>query len=625
MNGETANLAIVLSLRDKASLGIQKIDKGFAGLAKRTEKLRASLGKVREGLVKGIKVGAAVAAGGIAFLAFNVRAGIESLAELEDVQKQTQAVLKSTGKAAGVTADEVRSLAEKYEDLTTVDDKVIQRGENLLLTFTNVRKKAFEPATQAALDMAAALRMDTSSAFRTVGRALNDPIAGMSRLARAGVTFTEQQKKVITRLVETGRSAEAQRIILRRLNTQFGGSATAAANGYRGQMRRLDDAVETLRQSLARGLLPALTNIARKAGNFLKSDKVVKQVDEIGAAIAGLFGPDINTVQPNAGSALTEGLVKSLEQSPFDKAVQKIRGLFDEIQGLPWESIKGALSQAAAIGAKAFDIFQQLPPEVRAGLITMLAVNKVTGGALAGLGKIALDLALKAVTTIMAGNVTVIGTSVTTPGVPNIPGPKGPNVPSGPKGPGILGALGFLGIALTPRSEIGMQSDAEIKAKLEGILAEQRRVRALAEGESITTRTGNAILTGVRGSIQLVQDHAALQARLAPVQNDILNGIATNTTTIPEDGKAARNISQEASQASTRNLSALTAKVGEVRGSVSRQTPILGAVRSAVAATTAAVRAKDLSVTVRTSLSVSAREIASEVQRVTNNGGMVRS
>lgn len=624
MNGETANLAIILSLRDQASAGIRRVDAGFAGLSKRTEKLRASLGKVRDGLVKGIKVGAAVAAGGIAFLAFNVRAGIESLAELEDVEKQTAAVLKSTGKAAGVSAVQVRSLAEKYEELTTVDDKVIQRGENLLLTFTNVRKKAFEPATQAALDMAAALNQDTSAAFRAVGKALNDPIAGLSRLSRVGVTFTEQQKKVITRLVETGRTAEAQRIILGRLNRVFGGSAAAAANGYRGQMRRLDDAVETLRQKLALGLLPALTTIARKAGNFLKSDKVVKQVEEIGTAIAGLFSPKISdTTALNPAEALTKGVTASLAESPFDKAVGKIRGLFEEIEGLPWDAIKNSLSTAAEIGSKAFEIFQQLPPEVRAGLITMLAANKVTGGALASLGKIALDLALKAVTTIMAGNVTVIGKNVATPG-----GPGATPVPTKNGGKGGLGGLLGGGIAgILGAIAIGGFGSQQDTYEVDDPKV-QRALHALDEktGRSnLIASVGNGLQQGVQGSLQVIRDHAALQARLAPVQNDILNGIANNTTTIPEDGKAARNVFQEASQASTRNLSALSAKVGEVRGAVSRQTPVLGAVRSAAAATAAAVRAKDLSVTVRTSLSVSAREIASQVQRVTSNGGVVES
>jgi hypothetical protein len=63
-----------------------------------------------------------------------------------------------------------------------------------------------------------------------VGKALNDPIKGVTALGRAGVQFTAQQKEQIAALVESGDVAGAQTIILQELETQFGGAAEAAAN-----------------------------------------------------------------------------------------------------------------------------------------------------------------------------------------------------------------------------------------------------------------------------------------------------------------------------------------------------------------------------------------------------------
>ena len=45
---------------------------------------------------------------------------------------------------ANVTEKQVRELSESLEDLSTVDDKVIQQGANLLLTFKNIRNEVGE-------------------------------------------------------------------------------------------------------------------------------------------------------------------------------------------------------------------------------------------------------------------------------------------------------------------------------------------------------------------------------------------------------------------------------------------------------------------------------------------------
>ena len=53
----------------------------------------------------------------------------------------TQAILKATGGVANLTAKDVENLAQSQSKLTGVDDELIQAGENLLLTFKNVRNE----------------------------------------------------------------------------------------------------------------------------------------------------------------------------------------------------------------------------------------------------------------------------------------------------------------------------------------------------------------------------------------------------------------------------------------------------------------------------------------------------
>ena len=77
---------------------------------------------------------------------------------------------------------------------TGIDDEAIQSGENLLLTFTNIRNEAgkgndvFNQATETMTDMSVALGQDMKSRRRQLGKALNDPIKGITALSRVGVS-----------------------------------------------------------------------------------------------------------------------------------------------------------------------------------------------------------------------------------------------------------------------------------------------------------------------------------------------------------------------------------------------------------------------------------------------------
>jgi hypothetical protein len=209
-----------------------------------------------------------IATGGLFALGGAAVAGIGfALKEAESARKigkLTAAVLKSTGGAAHVSAKQVEDLAESLGALSGVDDEVIQRGENLLLTFTNIRNEVgagndiFTQATASILDMSAALDQDMKSSAIQLGKALNDPIRGVTALQRVGVSFSEKQKKVIARLVETGDVLGAQKIILKELQTEFGGAAAAAAS----PMDRLRVTLGNLAEQIGEQLLPIVDKFA---------------------------------------------------------------------------------------------------------------------------------------------------------------------------------------------------------------------------------------------------------------------------------------------------------------------------------------------------------------------------
>ncbi len=79
--------------------------------------------------------------------------------------------------------------------------------------------------------MSAVFGQDLSGSVTMLGKALEGPVEGLSALRRVGVSFTDAQKEVIAKLVETGQQAEAQRTILKTLADQVGGTAGLAAPG----------------------------------------------------------------------------------------------------------------------------------------------------------------------------------------------------------------------------------------------------------------------------------------------------------------------------------------------------------------------------------------------------------
>lgn len=164
---------------------------------------------------------------------------ISETSEAEFASAQLNATLKSTKGVAGQSAAELNRHAAALAKVSTFDDDVITGAQSLLLTFTKIGRETFPQATQAVLNVAQAMGTDLKSAAIQVGKALNDPILGVSALARSGIQFSEAQKDMIAKLVETNQLAEAQTIILKELETQFGNSAAAARNTFGGALKAL--------------------------------------------------------------------------------------------------------------------------------------------------------------------------------------------------------------------------------------------------------------------------------------------------------------------------------------------------------------------------------------------------
>jgi hypothetical protein len=180
------------------------------------------------------------------------------------------------GDQAKTVTDRLIKLAEATALNTGVDQNAIKLTQAKLLTFKELAQTAdtmggaFDRATMAAVDMAAAGFGEAESNAVQLGKALNDPIKGITALTRSGITFTEEQKELIKSLVESGNTLEAQDMILQAIETQVGGTAEATANAS----DKMRVGFSLVSEQLGTALLPIFEDLVK----FLE-DKVVPQME----------------------------------------------------------------------------------------------------------------------------------------------------------------------------------------------------------------------------------------------------------------------------------------------------------------------------------------------------------
>ena len=230
---------------------------------------------------------AALKLGAIIGLGMGINDMISKASAGEQKMAQMDAVLKSTGGAAGMTKDELVKLADAQGKLTTFSKGANLESENLLLTFTSIGKDVFPSALKTVNDMSVALGQDTKSSAMQLGKALNDPVAGVTALQRVGVRLTEQQKEQVKAMVAVGDTAGAQKIILAELATEFGGSAEAAGKTFAGQMQIAKNQVSGLGSTIGSALLPVLTSMINAVNNNMPAIKQV--ITDVVTIVTGKF------------------------------------------------------------------------------------------------------------------------------------------------------------------------------------------------------------------------------------------------------------------------------------------------------------------------------------------------
>jgi hypothetical protein len=236
-------------------------------------------------------------------------------------QAQLAAVLRSTASASRQTVDSLNEQSAALARLTSFEDDAITSAQVLLLSFNKIQGDTFPKATRAVLDLATLLaagtagQPDLKGAAMQVGKALQDPILGVSALSRAGVQFSESQREMIKGLVESNRLLDAQQLILDELTVQTAGQAEAMRNTFGGAIQGLLNEVNNLFElsdanaagaaNAINNLTAALRGLTAMLADSRLSNGLGRIVDLMSKAVALM--PMVQVLRGAVGKAVEAG------------------------------------------------------------------------------------------------------------------------------------------------------------------------------------------------------------------------------------------------------------------------------------------------------------------------------
>ena len=332
---------------------------------------------------------------GVGFAVFKggefIKQSVEKFHELEQANAQIKAGLESTKGAAGLTFDDIQKGAKDLSSGMLYGRTAMLQMQSVLLTFPAVTKESFMPASQLIADMSTRLGTDLKGSAIQVGKALQDPIKGVSALHRVGVNFSEAQKEMIKNMVATGHTAQAQQVILKELSVEFGGSAKAAFEadpiaGFNKMMGSFSMAVGQAGEELLGFLAPALFKIGSlfvSAGEgikhfieWLKENQTIVKAVGIGLGVAAVaYG--LYTLYVNAATIGTTILTAATWA--LDAALAVLTS--------PITLVIAAIAAVTASVMWAYDTFGKFRGGVWATWAVLKEFASIVGDVFMGLGK----------------------------------------------------------------------------------------------------------------------------------------------------------------------------------------------------------------------------------------------
>ena len=294
--------AVIGSLRADLSASVAQFEDDMGKASKAVEAFGKRAANVSKSLTDvGARMTLAITAPFLALAVTSAKAAAVS----RDAIAQVESRLESMGAASGKTSEQLQESAKSLQRLSTYDDDVILRNvTSAMLTFGKVSGEQFDRAQRAAVDMATSLQMQLQPAAVMIGKAMNDPVKGITAMGRAGIQFTDSQKAMIKGFVESGRIMDAQNIILAELERQFMGAGKAARDAVPGSdaidsWREFQEVLGDLALNVIEKIEPLLVRLLDSFNNMAPG---MQSMIVAVAAVAAAIGPLLFVIGSLAGA-----------------------------------------------------------------------------------------------------------------------------------------------------------------------------------------------------------------------------------------------------------------------------------------------------------------------------------
>lgn len=289
------------------------------------------------------KMFAGLAAAGV-FTAFSAGIG-QAVGRIEEMRKlsaQLDRALENTGNTAKTSASEVANFADELERSTGRAAEEVMAVSTNLATFGFSRDVFFD-AIELADDMAAAWGGDLKQNVEGLARALADPEKGLAMLTKRGITFTDEQKKLIASFMQANDLIGAQGVVMDALNEQVKGVAAAGFSGLTKATANAWKGVEDFFEAIAGGFQ---LNLGLEMGLIAVAEAlrfVTDNLGLLGRAVAVAGTALATAMGPAVWSAISAAAV-AFGQA----AVAAIRAVGGAIAANPIGAIVVALSAAVS-------------------------------------------------------------------------------------------------------------------------------------------------------------------------------------------------------------------------------------------------------------------------------------
>ena len=323
-------------------LATDKASQKFRDVGNEMNRTHETMGKFA---AVGIGAFAVVGAAAVAF-------GVQALraAALSDAVARSMDQIAINSGAFGTTTTEVKKSMDAIRDytrqlsnLTGVNDETLNKivtGWMAVPQLASRGAKGLEKMISVVQDVAAGTSKDVTTIGLAFTKVAGDAETAMSKLLRAGIVFSQDQKNAYQNILDTNGEIAAQDYLVGLLGQRYKGAAEAAASPW----AVLSQNIENLQEELGTYLQPALKTFVDKIREFIETHgpKLKEVFEKVGVFLGNMVdaffafsdwadaNPEIfNTIA--AGIAIITGAIivmdAALDANPIGAVVLAIEGL----------------------------------------------------------------------------------------------------------------------------------------------------------------------------------------------------------------------------------------------------------------------------------------------------------